>query len=77
MRAAVAAWLDRHADPAWHDVHRLHTMWVTAFWAALAGLWAAWPAFQEYMTPPIFGLTCVGLSVILAIARFTKQPGLM
>lgn len=80
MRAHVVAWLDAHADPNWRLFFRLHsvrvTFFVSAFWAVIAGMWIALPAFVYWFPPPVFMLISVGFSLAIMVARFTKQPGL-
>ena len=50
-------------------------MQVTVLWAVVAGLYAALPAFQEYVTPVEFACLCVTGSLLMLVGRLTKQPG--
>ncbi len=76
MCATIAKWLDAHADPDWRNIHRLHSVWVASFWAIVAGLWIALPAFEYMVDPLLFAVLCIGFSLAIMVARFTKQPGL-
>lgn len=69
-------WLDQHCDPDWRFAHRLHSVQIAAFWGAVSGAYTALPAFQQALPLKWFGIACVALSAMIAIARFTKQPGL-
>ena len=46
------------------------------FWSALAGLWALWPAFVDWLPLWAYAVGGVLMSVALALARVLKQPGL-
>lgn len=74
--SALAAVADRHLDPDWRNWHRWWSIRVAIFWGALSGAYVALPAFYGWVPPPIFALICVGLSVILVVARLFNQPGL-
>ncbi len=76
MLERLAQWLDAHASPAWREAPRLHSIWVVCFWAIISGLYAALPAFMYYMPPFVFAVLCIVFCLVLAIARFTKQPGM-
>jgi hypothetical protein len=73
---AIALWLDRHADGDWRSFHKLWSVQVAVFWAALSGAYVALPAFQNAMPGPYFACACIGLSVVLCLARISGQPGL-
>lgn len=44
--------------------------------AALSGLYAAWPAFQDVLPPIPFAIVSMVLSMVIVGARITKQKGL-
>lgn len=62
--------------PQWRLAHRLWSMRLLFFWAAVSGLWVALPGFAEVLPPIAFGLACVGMSVLIMLARISKQKGL-
>jgi hypothetical protein len=76
MLSRIANWLDDHADPDWRVFGRLWSVQVTVFWGMVAGLWAAIPAFQNYLSPERFAELCIGVSVLIALGRLGKQPGI-
>jgi hypothetical protein len=65
-------WLDPDAK-YWH---RLWSVRISLFGAALSGLWAAIPAFQ-YILPPV-PFICLSIAVSLAVvgARLLDQPSI-
>ena len=73
---SIAALLDQHAAPEWRVAHKLWSVRIALFWAVVAGLWVALPAFQGYVPPVPFALLCVGFSLAICVARLTNQPGL-
>jgi len=70
-------WLDRFGDPEWRKVHKFWSFQIAVFWGVVSGLWAALPAFQSIVPPIPFALGCVGVAVLIAIARYTNQPGMV
>lgn len=62
-------------DPQWRDWHKLWSIRLAIFNAMLSGLWVALPAFSALVPPVWFALACMSLSVMIVIARVTKQPG--
>jgi hypothetical protein len=72
----VANFLDRWAAPEWRIAHLLWSVRIAIGWAIFGGLWTALPAFQSYLPPFWFGLTCVFFSLAILFAKFTNQPGL-
>ena len=61
------------------EAGRLWTMRIAiggaAFWAALSGLWALWPAFVEKLPLWFYAIGGILMSVVLGVARLMKQPG--
>jgi hypothetical protein len=55
---------------------RLWTVQIAAFWGGVCGLAAVWPAFQAVVPLWAFALVGIGVAILIAIARVTKQPGL-
>lgn len=45
-------------------------------WGAVSGLWAALPAFQGLVDPYWFAIINIAVSIVIVIARITKQPGM-
>lgn len=80
MRSQIAAWLDAHANPEWHIFHQEHSTQLlaaaTTFWAIVAGIWVALPAFIDRIPAPVFLAISIAFSLAIAFCRFTKQPGL-
>jgi uncharacterized membrane protein YoaK (UPF0700 family) len=80
MRAAIAQWLDKHADPSWRQMLHLHSTQAIfisgAFWSIVAGIWISLPAFIDWVPAPVFMGIATAFSFSIFIARFTKQPGL-
>jgi hypothetical protein len=72
----IAKYLDKHAVVDWRLVHRMRSMQIAFFWAIIAGLWVALPAFQSWVKPVPFAILCVAFSIAICIARLTKQKGL-
>ena len=63
--------------PNWKKVAlRLWSFRLSLVFAAIAGLYSIWPAFQDALPLVWFALLAVGMSVAIAIARITKQPGI-
>lgn len=71
MRQWLAHRLDRDA----HVWHKLWSVRLAVLTAVLAGLWAALPAFQSTMPPEYFAGACVGMSLLILVARLTHQKG--
>lgn len=66
----------RHVIDNWRDIlARAWSIRLAVFWAAIAGLAAAWPAFMDTVPPRLFAVVSVIFSVALVVARLTKQPG--
>jgi hypothetical protein len=65
-----------YLDPDWKVAHKLWSVRVALFWAAMSGLWVAFPAFQGFVSPVQFALLSITFSLIMCIARLTNQPGL-
>jgi hypothetical protein len=55
---------------------RLWSIRLALFWGAVCGLYAAWPAFMEMVSPPIFAAASVLMSMAIVGARVLKQPGI-
>jgi len=55
--------------------HRLWSVRLALFWAAVSGLAAAWPAASDHVPFPVFAGGMVLAFVAVAFARVTKQPG--
>ena len=72
----VADVLDKVAAPDWRIAHKMWSVQLSVVWAIVGGLWAALPAFQNWMPPIAFACTCVGFSLAILFARLTNQPGL-
>lgn len=72
----IAAFFDRFLVPEWRLAHLLWSVRIAIFWTALAGLWIALPAFQDYFDPIHFAILSVVCSVSIGVARLTHQPGL-
>ncbi len=75
MKESMIEWLDRHAAPEWRGAHKLWEVRIAVFWAAVSGLYAAWPAFAGFLPPFEFALVSIGLAVALVVARLAHQPG--
>lgn len=44
--------------------------------AVVNGLYAAWPDLRGFVDPAVFAFGSTAMSVVLIVARVTKQPGL-
>jgi hypothetical protein len=55
---------------------RLWSIRLALLWAAVAGLYAALPAFMDVLPPGVFAVLSVLASMLIVGARLTKQPGL-
>lgn len=73
MKSWIAARLDDDAR-VWH---KLWSVRLSLFWAAVSGLWVAVPALQSLLSPDLFGGICVAFALIICLARVYKQPGLV
>lgn len=62
--------------PDWHLMHRLWSVRIALFWAGMCGLYAAFSVFADLLNPIVFALLSMGMSMAIAVARITKQPGL-
>lgn len=71
----ITYWLIKHLDPDWKLAHKMWSVRLAVFWAVIAGAWTALPAFQSYVHPVVFGLLCVGMSLLILVGRLTKQKG--
>ena len=60
----------------WRKAPQFHTIQLSVFWGALSGVYMALPAFAGTMSPRLFAGACIGLSVVMVVARLTHQPGL-
>jgi len=66
-----------HLNPEWRKLLRYAwTVRIALMWGAVSGLWVALPAFQDTVDPVLFAVACMAVSVVIVIARITKQPGL-
>ena len=72
----MKAWADKWLVPEWRLAHRLWSVRIAIFWSLVSGLWVAWPAFQYYVTPLPFAISCMIFSLVMLGARLTHQPGL-
>ena len=70
-------WLAQRLDRDARLWHKLWSVRLSLFWAALSGLWVAVPALQGYVSPNAFALVCVAFALVICLARIYKQPGLM
>jgi hypothetical protein len=73
---ATAATLDNHAVSDWRDAHKMWSIQIAVFWAVVAGVWMALPAFQDRLDPFWFAALCIVFSLAICFARLTHQPGL-
>lgn len=71
----LRAYLDTY-HPDWRRAHRLWSIQVALFCAALEGLWVAVPSLQGLVPERAFLALCVACPVAICIARLTKQRGL-
>ena len=78
--AKLTTRLDATLIGNWRQAHRLWSirgaLIGTVFWALLAGLWACWPALICAIPTPVFFAVGLALSLVLALARLTKQKGI-
>jgi hypothetical protein len=49
---------------------------LSILWAVVCGLWVALPAFQTWLSPVHFAMTCVGFSLLILAGRLAAQPSL-
>jgi len=69
-------WCDKHFIEDWRfKIKKLWTIRMALFWGAICGLYAAWPAFQDWIAAPYFAAASVVMSMAIVGARVTKQPG--
>jgi hypothetical protein len=59
----------------WRQAHKFATVWIALFWGAVSGAYYALPAFYESIDRFDFALLCIGMSLLLVVARITHQPG--
>ena len=74
--AAFKAWLDTHFHPDWRKAHKLWSIQLVIVSSIFYGLWAALPAFQEYMPPTRFALACMIVSCAIGLCRLIRQKAL-
>jgi hypothetical protein len=55
--------------------HRLWSVRLSLFWAAVSGLAAAWPAAADKVPLSVYAGGMMVAFVVIAFARVTKQPG--
>jgi hypothetical protein len=67
------AWLHKIAAPDWRKAHKFWSFQLAIVSSIFYGLWAALPAFQEYMPPTRFAMSCVIVSCAIGISRLIKQ----
>lgn len=68
--------LDRRLIDDWHrEAPRLWSVRIAAFWGALSGLAAVWPAFQGVLPLLPYTLLAMLIFAAIAVAKLTKQPG--
>ena len=73
---AFKAWLNQHAAEHWPIAHKLWTVQLAIVSSIFYGLWAALPAFQEYMPPTRFAMACIIVSCAIGLSRLIKQKKL-
>lgn len=72
----MIAWIKAHLVDDCKSAHRLWSIQLAIFWGAFSGLMWVWPELAAYIPlPAFFGLSIL-FSVVLGVARVTKQPGL-
>jgi len=60
-----------------NKAHKLSTIWVAGFWGLLGACLAILEAYgQNVLSPFWFCVLMIVMSVTIAIARVTKQPGI-
>lgn len=72
----MQAFLDKYAAPEWRTAHHLWSVQLTVFWSIMQGIYIFMPALQGYLSLLHFLEICVGMSVLIGVARLTNQPGL-
>lgn len=72
IKAAADKWLVWN----WRFAARMWSLRLALFWAGVSGLFAIWPELGGMVPAPIFACCSVVMSIALAAARLTKQPGL-
>ena len=72
----ITEWLDQHAVSQWKIAHKLWSFQLVIVSSIFYGLWAAIPAFQEYMPPTRFAMACIIVSCAIGISRLIKQKKL-
>jgi hypothetical protein len=73
LKAAAAAVESRLIDDWRTEIKRLWSIRVQIISAAVAGLYAAWPAFQDKLPPGKFAAAMVALGVAGVLLRLLKQ----
>ena len=61
--------------PEWQVMHRLWSFQITVFWGCVQGLYVAIPVFADYLSRTHFIEVSIGVSILIAVARVTHQPG--
>lgn len=72
----MISWIKAHLVDNCAVAHRLWTIQLAIFWGAFSGLMLIWPALMSFIPLPVFFSLSILFSVILGVARVTKQPGL-
>lgn len=72
----IAEVLDKVATPDWRVAHRTWSVQLSILWALLCGGYMALPAFQNWMSPVYFALTCMIGALLILFGRLANQPSL-
>jgi hypothetical protein len=77
LKARAKSTLDKYLIAGWRsEWKRLWSVRVTLFWGALSGLVSVWSAFSDVLPLWVYSGFSVVASILLGVARLTKQPGL-
>lgn len=60
----------------WQRAHKLWSVRLAIFWGAVNGLYIALPGFIGTVKATHFAAVSIAFSIMMVIARLTKQPGL-
>ena len=71
----LITFLDANAIDNWRNGHKLATIWVAGFWGAFGGLLTILPFFIDMQNIWWLGPLVIFMAITMAVARFTKQPG--
>lgn len=75
MKSLLAAINARLIDD-WHSlVLRYWSVRIALLWAGVSGLLAVWPAFADQVPLWAYATGSIVMTMAIAIARITKQPG--